>query len=139
MFTILPEFKKVYHKQIELGKQYIADKTVIVTSLARNLENDLKENIASIDNLKAYCKDLHYFVYENDSSDSTPQILESLKKTIKNFEYRSEVLRLKIFSHKNAETKLELKSTERTQNLAKHRNLCLDYIRKSNLLLDFLI
>ena len=137
MFTILPEFEKQYQQYVELGKEYIADKKIIIVGLVRNLQDDLYDNILSIEHLSKHCPNTHYFIYENDSIDNTPELLKYVKQKISNFDYRSDILQLKAFSH--IQTKLELKSTERTNNLAQHRNLCLDYIRDSKDNYDFVI
>lgn len=139
MLTILPEFEKEYANKIELGKNYIYDKQIIITGLVRNLDHILYENISSIYNIKQYCPNLHFFLYENDSTDKTKLRLEKCKKTIKNFNYKSESLKLKSFNHATLESKLELKSKERTENLARHRNTCLSYIKNNFHNSDFVI
>lgn len=129
MITILPEFEKMYQDKISLGKEFLANKQIIIVGLVRNLENILYDNIYSISNIKEYCPKTHFFLYENDSSDKTASILKQCKKNITNFEFKSDTLDLKSFSHETLESLLELKSTERTANLAKHRNICLSYVK----------
>jgi|LakMenE01Jun11ns_1017448.scaffolds.fasta_scaffold9933018_4 hypothetical protein len=139
MFTILPEFEKLYLDHIELGKNYLKDKNLTILGLARNIGNDLYENILSIDNIKKYCNNLSYFIYENDSSDNTPNILDKIHNEINNFVYESETLSLQNFSHKETKEVAQLKSIERTTNLAKHRNKCLNYAKQNYPNTDFII
>ena len=138
MFTILPEFEKQYKKYIHLGQQYIRDQNISILALVRNVGNVLYDNISAIDTIRSDCKNLSYFIYENDSTDNTVSALKQLEVDISNFKYQSEKLQLKHFSHQ-LENKLELKSEERTQNLAKHRNVCLDYAKENFSDSDFII
>lgn len=139
MITILPEFEKLYFDKIRLGKDFIQDKKIIIVGLVRNLEHILYGNITSLTLLQRYCSNINFFLYENDSTDHTIDILKKCKKEIKNFEYISDKLNLKYFSHQTIESRLDLKSIERTQNLAKHRNACLSYIKDNYSQSDFTI
>lgn len=139
MLTILPEFEKNYHSKIAIGKKFIANKNIAILGLARNLQHTLYDNLISISSISKYAKNVHYFIYENDSSDNTVAILEKCKQSINNFNYQSESLNLKSFHHLTLESKLELKSIERTENLAKHRNVCLSYVKDNLQDSDFVI
>lgn len=138
MFTILPEFEKQYKRYVDLGQKFLKNQRITVVGLARNIESILYDNVYSIDSLRDYCSNLSYFIYENDSEDLTPSILDRLQHNIKNFNYRSDSLGLKSFEYKKLENKLDLKSIERTTNLAQHRNICIDYIT-SNKQTDFVM
>lgn len=139
MITILPEFEQLYFDKIELGKNFIKDKKIIILGLVRNLENSLYDNIVSISTISKYCSNISFFLYENDSIDNTANVLKKCKSEIKNFNYLSDTLNLRSFDHKTIESKLELKSIERTLNLAKHRNMCLSYLRDKHDKFDFVI
>lgn len=128
MFTILPEFKDQYYEYTSLGKNFAAKQNISIVGLVRNLEDKLINNISYINQLNPLFKKINYFIYENDSTDLTPTILETLSKNIANFHYKSESLSLKSFTHSEPET---LKSTERTTNLANHRNYCIDHIKNN--------
>lgn len=136
MFNILPEFADQYHKYVELGKDFIFDKNIVITGLTRNSSDYLYDNIKSINNIGLYCKNISYFIYENDSSDDTVAVLEKIKEEIPSFNYQSENLQLEFFTHKNSQS---LKSTTRTKNLARHRNICLNYIKTHYFNSDYVI
>lgn len=136
MFNILPEFADQYYKYLELGKKFISDKNIVITGLTRNSSNYLYDNIKSIYHLSQHCNSLNFFIYENDSTDNTTAILDNLKKEIPQFNYQSENLQLQFFTHKNTAS---LKSITRTQNLAKHRNTCLNYIKEHHKDSDYVI
>lgn len=139
MITILPEFEQLYFDKIELGKNFIKDKKIIILGLVRNLENSLYDNVVSISTISKYCSNISFFLYENDSIDNTANVLKKCKLEIKNFNYLSDTLNLRSFGHQTLESKLELKSTERTLSLAKHRNVCLSYVRDNSDKFDFVI
>lgn len=139
MITILPEFEQLYFDKIELGKNFIKDKKIIILGLVRNLENSLYDNVVSISTISKYCSNISFFLYENDSIDNTANVLKKCKSEIKNFNYLSDTLNLRSFDHKTIESTLELKSIERTLNLAKHRNMCLSYLRDKHDKFDFVI
>lgn len=139
MITILPEFEQLYFDKIELGKNFIKDKKIIILGLVRNLENSLYDNVVSISMISKYCSNISFFLYENDSIDNTVNILKKCKLEIQNFNYLSDTLNLKFFNHQTLEPKLDLKSIERTLNLAKHRNVCLSYVRDNSDKFDFVI
>lgn len=136
MFNILPEFKTQYFQQIDLGKQFVKNKNISIVGLARNLSDNLYTNIHYINQLSEFFQEINYFVYENDSTDSTVSILDNLSKTLPNFNYRSDLLNLHHFTHSKPNN---LKSKERTTNLALHRNNCLEYVKNNLSHTDFTI
>jgi hypothetical protein len=121
LFVVLPEFQEIYNYYTNIGKQEFINKDIVIVGLARNLEGKIKQNIHNLHNFFMHAKNISYFIYENDSEDSTPQILSEIKQEIKNFDFISEKLNLKKFG--------SVKSKERTHRLAEHRNKCLEYIK----------
>lgn len=118
-FFILPEFIKDYHATIEQGKLHLKQKKIIITGLTRNNEKKLEKNIRDLQKLS---DDVKFFIYENDSSDKTKNLLKAIKKDNANFDYLSEDLQLKSFG--------QVKDLERTNNLSLHRNKCVNHIKK---------
>lgn len=66
---------EIYRDKCILGKTKMANSSVLICGLARDCEDTLVKNIARIDRLKAFFKKSKVFVYENDSSDKTADIL----------------------------------------------------------------
>lgn len=130
-FKLNPEFAESYRSYIELGKTYLKNKNIFVTGLIRNGETYIDNSITSLEQLRQYSKSLGYFVYENDSRDHTPKILDGLTHKIENFSYSSELLSLKGFA--------AVKDKERTTNLANHRNKCKNFIQNQKLKIDHII
>lgn len=57
------------------------DKTIVIAALARDCEMHLNANITRIEQLRAYYKQSYVVIYENDSVDSTVQILNQWSTT----------------------------------------------------------
>jgi hypothetical protein len=121
LFMIYPEFQKSYKDVCESGKEYLSGKTISITGIIRNVDDCLQQNVEELEKLKQLGATLKYFIYENDSNDHTKKILSNLNRQNSNFAFLSENLSLPRFG--------SVKNLERTTNLAKHRNRCLDYIK----------
>jgi hypothetical protein len=132
IFGILPEFIDNYGENIENGKTFLKDKKLAITGLIRNKADCIYTNISSINKeLSQHANKLSYFVYENDSKDSTPDELARLKKDIEDFHFVSEKLNLKQYG--------QTKEVLRTTALAKHRNTCLNFIKTNFIDYDYVI
>ena len=65
------------------------DRSVLVTGLARNVAKHLHIEIIKIENeLKKVFNLVNFLIIESDSNDDTLEVLENLKKTKNNFNYR---------------------------------------------------
>ena len=114
--------EKFYEVYIEEGKKKLENKTVVFSMLCRNNANVLEKNINILTKLvKDYVKDYRFVVYENDSADSTKEVLKNIKEKNKKFYYKSETNRRKHFG--------PTKNQERTKALAEYRNRNLEYIK----------
>lgn len=123
MITIIPEFVETYQHMVATGKEYAKDIDLGIVGLCRNVADRLDQNINKIDTeIAQYFKSVSYFIYENDSTDNTSDILKSKSKKMKNFKYKSEKLGRQQYG--------PVKDFTRTQRLAEYRNLCLEHIRQ---------
>lgn len=65
------------------------DRSVLVTGLARNVAKHLHIEIIKIENeVKKVFNSVSFLIIESDSNDGTLEVLENLKKTKNNFNYR---------------------------------------------------
>ena len=65
------------------------DRSVLVTGLARNVAKHLHIEIIKIENeIKKVFNSVNFLIIESDSNDDTLEVLENLKKTKDNFNYR---------------------------------------------------
>jgi glycosyltransferase involved in cell wall biosynthesis len=128
-FNVFSEFVEQYRSTVDIGKKLAADSNVIITGLTRNNEEKLYNNIQLLSNLKT--RNLQYFIYENDSTDNTVNILNKLNQNIPNFKFQSEQLNLVQYG--------QVKDSNRTIRLAQCRNICLDYIKSNFNNIDYVI
>jgi hypothetical protein len=131
LFSILPEFEEEYNKNIEIGGEFLSNKKIAILGLVRDVDSVLGHNIKYINQLSSMCERVSYFIYENDSIDNTVVVLKEINKNITNFHYISEQLSLKKYG--------QVKTKNRVTNLAKHRNLCLEYAKNNFQETDFII
>jgi hypothetical protein len=123
LFHILPEFEKIYEQNCIAGKSFLSSKNIVITGLIRNVGDKLESNLQSLNFLEENSKSVKYFLYENDSSDNTVEILNSTKSQKNNFYFKSETLNLPKFG--------SVKNKKRTEALSSHRNTCLKYIENN--------
>ena len=126
-----PEFAEVYVQTVQDGTDFAAKQRVAILSIARNSEDKLIQNLPFLDTLSEWFKECSFFFYENDSSDNTPHILQNWansnpKATTKCEKLDTEYLPLST-------------STTRTENLAKARNHCIEYVKQNIDNLDYVI
>lgn len=128
LFNVFPEFQKNYQNTVLKGKEFIQNKNIVITGLTRNNGDKLYNNIKLLDNLKINSS---YFLYENDSTDNTQDLLQKLSQENPNCQYLSEKLNLIQYG--------QVKDKERTQRLAECRNICLEFIRDNHRTSDYVI
>lgn len=130
-FYILPEFQEQYSNQVKLGLELLSESNIGILGLCRNIEETIENTFNLLDDIEETTRSLHCFFYENDSNDSTKEILADRKKTRNNFDYMSETLNRKMYG--------QTREKERTTRLAEYRNKCLDHARKNYDDLDYII
>lgn len=128
LFGVFPEFQQAYNNTVEKGKNFIHNQNIVITGLTRNSGDRLYNNIKVLDNFK---KNISYFIYENDSTDNTTDILAQLSNENPKFKYKSEKLDLVQYG--------QVKDKERTERLADCRNTCLNFIKDNHTNTDYVI
>jgi hypothetical protein len=66
-----------YEQRVRMGYQRMGERRVVIAGLARNLESILPLTIRRIERLGQLFGDYRVVIYENDSSDRTPELLRS--------------------------------------------------------------
>ncbi len=64
-----------YKQVIESGKDKLVDASVVICSIVRDCNKQLKVNIPVIESFRKYCKSSSVIVFENDSLDGTKETL----------------------------------------------------------------
>ena len=107
-----------YKEKSNIGKNISANSKIAVVALARQCEKKLQNSIDLINSLVN--NDLRWFVYENDSTDDTKEILSKNKS--EKFNISLNVLGKKYLTDR---------SLSRTVALANYRNICLEWVNKN--------
>jgi hypothetical protein len=120
-FRPVPSNVSHYQRRIDLGRREMASSTCAVVGLARNLEGHLPATIERIERLGAAFADYRVFVYENDSSDLTPDMLKVWAAANERVHVRSEQL--------GDPTHPPLRCLTRAASMASYRTQCQQYVR----------
>jgi len=127
IWPIHENFIQNYNEITEYGKNVAKNSKIAVVGLARDCEKKLQ---LSIDNLlKLMNKQSKIFIYENDSIDSTKDLLQLNQKTNN--------INISLNNHKIP--RLTGLDRQRTNNLAYYRNICLDWIQRNCQDFDYVI
>lgn len=122
-FPVDKEFNTIYTNRVRQGRDFLANKKVLALSIIRNISNEYRYTLKVLKDLLSYCHtDSHVCIYENDSIDLTPNLVqEHIVKYdgYQNFHIVSESL--------NTPYLPLSKSKVRTENLANARNKCLAF------------
>jgi hypothetical protein len=116
-------FKNVYDTKIQTGKTIASRSKIVVVAIARDCEKQLQNSIDRISSLET--KQTNFFVYENDSTDSTRDILK--KNEIES-----------VCESLNTED-IRDRSFARTHRLAEYRNKYIDWVRDNHGDSDYVI
>lgn len=130
---VLPPHKSFiesYEKNTASGKQIAKDSKITVVALARNCGKMLQNSLDLIYSLD--CKELNVFIFENDSTDNTREILQKNQTLHPSLEFSLNDLNLEELRGSD-----ELKT--RIERLASYRNLCKDWVKNKHQDSDFVI
>jgi len=131
ILRVQPNFIQSYNSYIELGQEFLKSQKVAIVGLARNVELILKNNIIKIINCFSIAQDYRLFIFENDSTDNTKNILKTATETNEKIKFYTENYNRKQYG--------TTKEKERTQALAEYRNICVNWIHNNCADYDFII
>lgn len=115
------------------------NKNIIIAVLARDCEDSLKTNIPLIEKLRAQFSWSQVVVVENDSIDSTKDLLNDWKINSNNVDIISNDYGTKTIPDKSDLIKNPLTSYQRIEKMVFYRNLYLDYIKQVQHPVDLVI
>lgn len=128
---IFHEFIDQYYTYVSYGKEFLSDKSICITGLIKNGANHIDDKYHLFKSLRNYCRSLDILIYENDSTDKTPEILKNWKDPDIKFHIISEILHANHRGH-------PYKDVARTEAMASYRNKCLSFI-DTNIVTDYII
>lgn len=118
------DYQEQYDKMVAQGRHVAADLDACIVSIGRNATPYLKNTLELVKETQAGFRDCRFFCYENDSDDGTDEILRSFAADNSWAETKHETLG--VLDQRGFEP-------ERTERLAKCRNICMNWVRKNAL------
>lgn len=118
----------------------LKSKDIIVCSIVRDARSALKRNIPRLEEFCSAFRDYRVVVYENDSVDGTPCILNRWKERNPHVHVISEKLGIKKTIPDDKDLSCNpFFSCSRIEKMAFYRNRYLDYVRKMGWTADYLM
>jgi hypothetical protein len=118
-FPCRPEFLDEYHRRVELGRQRMARRRLVVCGLCRNVRHFLPRLAARIECLGGMFRDYRVVLFENDSTDATLEFLQDWQQSNPLVHLLSETL-----GHIRYP---QIRCSERATRMAEYRNRCQRY------------
>lgn len=116
-----PPVNNNYSVQVSNGLQNASKLNVLFVGTVRDASAVLNRNLMCLDHMRGFFNQSSVFIYENDSKDSTKEILDKYSKSHYNTVFSSE---------SKGTNRLADQSLERRVNMANARNKYLEYAKK---------
>lgn len=111
-----------HRRRIEQGRREMAQSTCAIVGLARNIGAQLPATIRRVESLGDAFADYRVFVYENDSTDLTPDLLRVWSAANRRVEFRSDQL--------GDPTHPPERCPKRAASMAGYRARCQEHVRR---------
>ena len=118
----IPEFAQDFSNKYKKGKELAQEKNLCIVSLARDVGDVLEQNLNTIRQLGNDFQSFKHFIYENDSTDSTVDILTKWSEASPNNTLLSEKLDVPAFGQST--------DNQRIKTMAYGRNKCVDFVKE---------
>ena len=115
------------------------DKSILIAALARDCNDSIIRNIPKIELLRRKFRESHVVVIENDSKDGTKEVLEGWKKQSKGVEVIMNNFGTVTVPEKSSKVIRPGSSNYRISKMASYRNMYMDYARKADFDINFLL
>lgn len=121
-----------YSNNIEIGKKISKEKNILFCGVVRNAEKYVERNVLRILRTANQFKNHHIFIYENDSTDKTKEILKIISEKNKNITIQCENNISDDYIHTFAKGP-DANHSIRSRMIAKCRNKYLDFLQNNNI------
>ena len=121
------------------GKKIMKDSTVSICSIVRDCGSNLKRNIPRIEHLRSFFKESEVIIFENDSIDSTKEILIDWAKRSANVHVFTENLGSTTIPSRKSLTGNPYYSISRIEKMAKYRNKYIQFLIPDQISRDFVV
>lgn len=123
-------YQESYDSHVAFGREEARRRRLAVVSICRTAMPFLPNTLALVEELGGHWRDCQYFVYENDSSDGTAQVLDEYARLRPWMTVRHDTLGREDFRGFQP---------ERTVRLAEYRSRCQEWVRKRAAAFDFVV
>jgi len=121
-FAPASHLRNEYETRVARGMARMKESTVVIAGLARNISHVFERTSANIDQLGGMFKDYRVVIYENDSSDDTPQRLTAHAQANPQWHVVSE--------SRGDPVNPTARCLKRAERMAIYRNAYLDIVRE---------
>lgn len=115
------------------------NKSILIAALARDCNDSIIRNIHKIELLRKEFKESHVIIIENDSKDGTKETLSRWKQRSKGVEAIMNDFGTVTMPEKTKKIANPGTSHYRISKMASYRNMYMDYARKAQFTIDFLL
>ncbi len=119
-----------YYSKVAAGYATMRTSSCVICCCVKNIEELFPYSSSRIDKLASYFRKYKIIIYESDSSDQTPQLLEEWSRTEPNLEFECEILN---------NPHIRGKDLERVKLMAGFRNKYLTKVYDKYLSYDYMI
>lgn len=113
------------------------NKCIVLCGCTKNSSGYIYRNLENLYNIKSLCKEFHVVLFENDSSDTTKDVLKEFRDSHLNVHLIFDTLNGKISTPET--TKPYSRYVQKPLNLTYSRNSLLSYVRTHFLDFDYMI
>lgn len=131
LLFVNPEFTEQYNFRIEKGKNFLTQNKICIIGLTRNTSSVIVNTLSSLIDLGTKAKDYKIVLFENDSSDDTVKIINSLRERNTHIELLTEIYNKPQYG--------TVQDRERTMLLAQYRNKLKNYVNEHYSDYDFIV
>jgi hypothetical protein len=121
-YPVEPIYLQSYTKRLEFGREECARRSVSVVAIARDCGPQLENTLGLIDELVARFQSAKMYVFENDSTDGTPGVLDTFASSRPWVTIEHDTLNL---------PDIRGFQRERTEALAKYRQKCVQWAKNN--------
>lgn len=115
------------------------NKSILIAALARDCNNSIIRNVPKIELLRKEFKESHVIIIENDSKDGTKETLKRWKERSEGVDTIMNDFGTVTIPEKSEKISNPGSSNYRISKMASYRNMYMDYARKADFDIDYLI
>jgi len=129
-FPIQPELVQDFDSKVQTGKEFSKNLKILFCAACKDVAKLIEKSISFCDYTGSHFKDYDIFLYENNSSDNTPDVIKSLKN--------DKVTLQSEFIDKASYERSNVTQVDRCNFISNARNKYVDFINNNNKDYDYI-